>query len=337
MHKTYKTIDVMKLFFANCIVILHSYAYEVLPGILSFAFEKAVLRLAVPFFFVVSGFFLGKKIKRKESVDTIIKVYVNRLLVPLLFWGGLNTLLEIHKLINESYSANEIVRQILKHIIFYPYGAMWYVYASVIGIVLLRPFLKSDKLNIAMIIGTCLYLFALLCNNYYFVAESVGISSFIDNYMEIFVSARNGLFVGFFMLALGIKTADLEKLGGYTSLIIAVISYLMYLIEIIVIHNYTSIDDGALYITHIIFIPSFVLFISKIKLGIVSTKFSKNCRNLSTGIYFQHRMWLAILSNFGFAIMKNSIVLAFTAIVVSIVVCRLVYKTKDERLIRLFS
>lgn len=336
MQKNYTTIDVAKLFFAICIVLLHSYAYQILPGFLPFAFEKAVLRLAVPFFFVASGFFLGKKIIREGSADTVIKAYIKRLLAPLLFWGGINTMIEICKFVNENLPAGEIAKQILKHILFYPYGAMWYVYASIIGALLLRPFLNYNKMNAALIIGACLYAVALLCNNYYFISEYIGIAPVIDKYMDIFVSARNGVFVGFFMLALGVKTASLEKYAGGLGLF-TLISYLIYLAEIVVIHNGTAIDDGALYITQIIFIPSFVLCLCKTKKYIISDKASKLCRKLSTGIYFQHRMWLTVLSSIGIGILNHSVVLAVTAIAVSIAACLLVYKTKNNRLIRLFS
>ena len=52
------SIDIAKFFFSICIVVLHSDVYRGLPGMFPSLVEKLILRLAVPFFFIVSGYFL---------------------------------------------------------------------------------------------------------------------------------------------------------------------------------------------------------------------------------------------------------------------------------------
>ena len=64
-------IDITKLIFCFCVVLLHSEAYTLLPH--SYWVEEVLLRLAVPFFFVTSGYFWGAKLQNAsgDSIETI--------------------------------------------------------------------------------------------------------------------------------------------------------------------------------------------------------------------------------------------------------------------------
>lgn len=71
-NSTYSSVDILKFIFAVCIFFLHSEIFkQILP---SDYYVLLLFRLAVPFFFVSSGFFLGKKyIIRKLFHKIIIK------------------------------------------------------------------------------------------------------------------------------------------------------------------------------------------------------------------------------------------------------------------------
>ena len=58
--KSYVGVDVSKFFFAVCIVALHSEALNCLPDIANYMITRILFRVAVPYFFISSGFFLGK-------------------------------------------------------------------------------------------------------------------------------------------------------------------------------------------------------------------------------------------------------------------------------------
>lgn len=75
-HKDYQFVDFLKFFFCLCVVAIHTTVFSDIDGI------SAVLRLAVPFFFITSGFFLGRKIINAEKVEVwqITKRYCMRLL-----------------------------------------------------------------------------------------------------------------------------------------------------------------------------------------------------------------------------------------------------------------
>lgn len=337
-RELYSSIDIAKFFFSICIIVLHTGVYTLLPYNFPYLFEKCVLRLAVPFFFCASGFLFEEKLyfSNIEEYKVFVKKYIMRLLRPLIFFESINIILESIKMRIQGIETYEIIIDNIKHICFYPYGALWYIQACIVGIILAYPFIINRKINLALVIGFIGYLFALLSNNYYFLTDNVFdcLKDFIDSYLHIFISARNGIFVGFFMLLLGVKTYDLyietriskNKKG---LLYFCIFFYFVYIVEIISLFNLKYADDGALYFSHIAFIPLFLL-----NLVICRMKNEKTVilRNLSTGIYLLHRIIISFLFiityMFGvsFSVLTNFVVV-FSG---SMMICLIVYKTNNK-------
>ncbi len=295
------TLDAFKLFFAVCVVAIHTYALDGLPQTVAFWLTQGVFRLAVPFFFVVSGFLLGRKLYGQgQGVSATLRRYTVRLLWPLLFVGGANAVLElISQRLQYGRSLRYLAWLFFRHILFYPYGAMWFVQACIVGAWLLYPFLKRKKTDAALLVGALLYGWALLCNNYYFVAQAVGWNGAVDLYMNLFITARNGVFVGFFFLALGIKVWELysadigadrswQHRGRKCRCIALAGIILLYGVEIYWTRNCAYLDDRALYLTHILLIPMLLLCIVDIKLPI-SDSAAIRMQRASEWMYFSHR------------------------------------------------
>ncbi len=332
-------LDAFRLFFAVCVVAIHTHASDGLSRVLSFWLTQGVFRLAVPFFFVTSGFLLGRKLcgqeqdrqrqdkldqwrkgwkhdggERKQEIVTVLRRYTLRLFIPLLIVEGANATLElITRRLRYGKSLRYLAEHFARHILFYPYGAMWFIQACIIGAWLLYPFLKRKKTNSALLVGLLLYGWALLCNNYYFLAQAVGLDRVVNSYMNLFISARNGVFVGFFFLALGIKAwelysadADISRLRQYPDgrcqyqsrkrqhtiwdcrrLILACVT-LLYVAEIYLTRNCAYLDDRALYLAHILLLPLLLLCIVDVRLSI-SDDVSIRMRKVSAWLYFSHR------------------------------------------------
>ena len=324
-----KSIDVMKFIFAVSIVVLHSRAYLWLPH--SYYVEKIFIRLAVPFFFVASGYFFQISLLNGKT----FKNYAMRLVVPLIGWESVNVLLETIKMSMRGEAPDFIAIDMIKHILFYPYGALWYVQASIVGAALLSRMYK--KLNVALIIGACGYVFALLCNSYFFVVENnQAINSFIRWYIHTFISGRNGLFVGLFFLAIGAKCTEIDKvIDNYKFLLFA---FALYVLEVFLLANKKPLDDGALYITQIILLPSILKCLLKTELRIKSSC-ALMLRKMSTGIYYLHRPILSIFVIIGTLtpIQVNEPLQCIFIICVGMIICFCVSKSKCRTLRRLFG
>jgi len=211
-NEQYPWIDIARFFFCTCIIFMHIGTYKIIPEPYSYYLEKGIFRLAVPFFFVVSGFMIEMKIQSKNRCgDEIIKHYVTRLIYPYLFFETINVLLRIYSMIKEQSTFKTDILEIFKSLLFYPYGSLWYIWACIIGTLLLYPFIVHGKRKLAFIIGVILYGFALSCNNYYgLIPDNTFYKRLVGLYIECACSARNGVFVGFLLINIGMFCYDIK-------------------------------------------------------------------------------------------------------------------------------
>lgn len=296
--QNYTTIDIAKFICALLIVMLHVHVGDMFGKHQSWLIQSLLFRLAVPFFFISSGFFLVKKITYNSDFS-YIKSYIIRLLKPCFLWLTINTVLEIIKFIMSGKDVVSIFISVIRALIFYPYGALWYVYALILGVLIMYYFITKLRMSISLLllISFMMYAFALLCNNYYWVGEQIGINNYIDIYLFVFKTARNGFFVGFPFLLWGyllgmVKDKFVSKKKLLFILLIA-LAFIFYS-EVIFLEEQTKVDDYSMFV-------SFPLLISCIFVILLNTKssispdISKLFRKLSAGIYFSHRAFYSIL------------------------------------------
>lgn len=176
-------------------------------------------------------------------------------------------------------------------------------------------------------IGTILYAFALLCNNYYFVVQGTLLSGVVDGYLRCFISPRNGVFTGFFFLAIGAKCKDwVWKWSDKKLLRLFLPLYILYIAEFVLVYIVgTPRDDGSLYIMHVLIAP--ILFLLTCQRQVhVNVIRSKLLRNLSTGIYLLHLpiLWFVWLRS------DLGIVNFLITLTCSIALCMLSYRIKNK-------
>lgn len=284
----YYMIDILKYIFCIGIVALHTELLKCF-GQYEYWIEKGFVRLGVPFFFMVSGFMLERKISGTSDKSVFIS-WSKRLLKPLIVFEIINTVLFS---IYYALIGQDIIHIFLlnvRSIIFYPKGALWYLQACLIGVWIIYFFSKRKK-NWIIPTGLIFYGFALLCNNYYFLVSHSVIGKIINIVLKIISSARNGIFYGFLFIALGMlafkirKWLDNKKYGNYIIFILLVLAYTIFLIEIYYLRNKEVKDDGSLYIMLPLLIILLVIFSASF---VNMSKITIPLRNLSTGIYLIH-------------------------------------------------
>ena len=339
--KEYNFVDILKFFFMLCVIAIHSNIESI--------FEKAgwyilhcIFRLAVPFFFVASGFFFMAKLEKSGGgLEQTVKSYIKRILVPLLFYVALNISLDVFlKIINNyQFSIKWFIRT-FQRILFDPPGAMWFLSACIFGIIFLYPFLKRNKINLAVFVGIFLYSFALICNTYYYIIKDIPFfSNMIEVYVKFFKIPRNGLFVGFFDLALGIKCYEINKKWNtkYKKIVCSAspILFLLLCAEIYFAEQNKEflMDDHSLFI----FLPYFVAFIFLLALHIPFPKRQMSIlRNLSSGMYFMHRFVLSVISiglvHLTPAFADSPIIKFLLTTFISLLVCIIGYKVNNKRI-----
>jgi len=291
-NQKYELIDILKFVCAIFVIGIHTNIMNNPSDTFEWYVLHIVFRIAVPIFFVCSGFLFGKKYfaDRTKLKELCIK-QEKRLVKPFIFWLLISLPFIIITAKAENFSV--LILDIVKQVVFYPWGALWFVLAVMVAIGISYVFLKYKKERYALYLAPILFGIALLGNSYYFVIENTPIQSVMDFYLNIFISTRNGIFVGFPLFIVGLYLAKKEviidkissvKLFSCLSLALAVqiceVTFIRY-------NNYN--DDHSLFISTV-FIAAIVLAIcikyKNVKFKKINTTL---LRNLSTGIYFMHR------------------------------------------------
>lgn len=343
--KEYAAVDIAKMFFCLCILFRHTGAYHEIPY--SWYIQHGIFCLSVPFFFVVSGYFFGCKAWQKDDQTLFSKIlaYEKRLFYPYLVFSIINSTFAGISMYAEGESIKWTLFRLAKAAIFYPYGALWYIWASMTGMLLLYWFIRHDHMELALFLGLLGYSFALLCNSYYslldFAPDSV--RRLADTYLRITTSARNGLFVGFILLGIGITLAKYQKYLFQTkavilSLILLSVSSISLFFEIRFIENRTVADDHSLFISQLILIPALLILLLNCRM-----QGSRNLlllRKMSTGFYFIHRPLLTcltyILPVLGFSSLSG-ITLFFILVILCTIICLPTYLSQKGPLYKLLK
>ena len=141
MKKTYTTIDLWKFIFAFAVISLHANPFASLSPTLNWYIESLFTRLAVPFFYVTSGFFISLKLKKYGL--GVLKTYRLNLLPKLLFWGSIALLLMFYPSFQTRNSITRTLLYLAKNAIIYPRGSMWFMLALIVSSLLLQYVLKK--------------------------------------------------------------------------------------------------------------------------------------------------------------------------------------------------
>ena len=208
----YPDIDIMKLLMAFLVVEIHA------RPLMNFALAQKILDgidvIAVPFFFLASGFlcFQGLDagdfrdassaafIRVRKTIFKLIRLYLTwtLLFLPLTIFGnmlkGNNPLRAILYFVRGTLFIGEN----------YYSWPLWYLLASAVGFALVYYLLRGVEFTRIVFLSFCLLLIG-YCISFVQVWEEVPVylSLPCKAYSFLFGSSRNGLFEGFFYIAMG--------------------------------------------------------------------------------------------------------------------------------------
>ncbi len=291
----FEFVNIAKLILAVAIVAMHS---ALVPG--DSLLMTLICRLGVPFFFVASGFFLQKKCA-DGNCDTAVKGYYKRLLLPYAVFSAVWIAQMLIDGAMGGLGVKESVISLIQHILFYPRGALWYIWASILGVLMLYPFMRKNQLIDALPLGIALFMVGLLANNYYFVANGSGwLKPVVDAYLRVFLVSNNAPFVGFVFLLIGMLLNEYYDNLIRTVRIIPAIFALLVSIGLLVLEaafirsKAVSVGDGAFYLSQLFYVPAVFFLTTRIHCPHISENIIRVSKNLSTGIYFLHvpTLWI---------------------------------------------
>lgn len=335
--KNYDMVDLCKFIACICIVCIHTAAFsDFVSGGGYYYISSCIFRIAVPFFFVTSGFFYGKKLIHgtAEERKKLLFRYIKRLGIPLIFWEVINIAIEILKqLFIKKLSVGVVVRNVAQSIVFYPYGALWYVQALLIAVIIITYAYERGWLKKCLLISVGLYLVGLLGNTYYFLVAGTGLQGLVDRYLNIFVSTRNVVFVALYFVSAGVWIAEhIEKNGNFkVKRWHTVVLYCIFVLETIAVKNCSSADDKSMFIAFIVLIPALFVTAEESNLKV---KNARLLRSYSTGIYFMHKaaihIWLLVFALIDFEMgATTEFALVFTSCFIA---CSVGYRINNKKI-----
>lgn len=175
-----KRIDDFRFLAALFVVAIHTAPFADSIPLLSYTITNVIGRFAVPFFFVLSGYFLFKKMRTSKQPDayvktqsSLIKTYLLTMIIYIPVWIYLN-----------GVNVTQFVFDVFINGVHYH---LWYFPALILGIAIV--YFLYDRLNakLSLILLGGLYLFGSIINVYGFLLPDVELIAWIGN-------PRNGIF-----------------------------------------------------------------------------------------------------------------------------------------------
>lgn len=219
--------DAFKWLAAFLVVAIHTSPLESIWPYGDFLLTRIAARLAVPFFFMLTGYFTVQ-VKKTEKKLFLLYLGVTCLYLPV----------QIYKYMGgEMFTAGRILKDIFFDGTFYH---LWYLPACMLGLALMTLLLKCGKEN-AIAISILLYVIGLLGDSYFgLVRLSPILSKVYDGMFTCFSYTRNGIFMAPLFLILGRLFREQEKKGKQNKekeLILFLCSFVLMIQEALLLHN----------------------------------------------------------------------------------------------------
>ena len=211
MRVEYGFVDVMKFLLALLIVSSHYISENAVGRINGFIdYASSLYVIVVPFFFACSGFLLFRKLKVGADDKIKVKAYCNKILIMYAGWSVLYLLFIFLTWVRFGTTAETILHYLLNAVTYSTYKTIWFLPATVIGVLLTFFFTRKIGFKGTIVVGIIFYLIGCIGASYSFLIPENGI---LNVYNYIFSSTRNGFFNGFPLVLIGYLIAQKEKCG----------------------------------------------------------------------------------------------------------------------------
>lgn len=214
----YGVIDVARFVMSILVIAIHVDTFYSIQGETSATLFRDITGLAVPFFFVTSGFFFREKSERHS------KKYILKLLKTYICWTVVYIPLTVFYYWSHGLSAAAALLQFVQRFVlvgenFYSFQ-LWYLPALICSVVLYqlgaRIFdRRKCSTNAILMIAILLFIGGRAITFLSSGQMEIPLISFVARlYFRIFVTTRNGMFYGFAFFMIGLWISDNSQLLG---------------------------------------------------------------------------------------------------------------------------
>ncbi len=301
IRKEYKSIDFFKFIFAIFVVAIHCKPFLDVSQTVNWWVSNSIFNLAVPFFFITSGFLLFDKLKFINDLQEkrlAIKKYALHILKLYLVWSLIWLPLKILGYISQGgIHFSNIIEYLQTLLLSGSTGdALWYLLALLVCIVLSSVITKNGQKGFKLLffVATLFYVLGVLISSWYKIFND---NVIINLYYKVFLTTQNGLFEGLIFFTLGAWLAThTTKVSIKKSLTFFIIGLILLIAEVFLVYRLKMNKEGVCNLLLLPFVSMSLFF------TIFNIKFSarnETChklRDYSTLIYVSHGFIIRILN-----------------------------------------
>ena len=334
-NKNYSGIDCFRLIAALLIIAIHTSPLASFNETGDFILTRVIARVAVPFFFMTSGFFLiSKYAPNANKLGAFLKKTA-------LIYGSAILLYIPVNIYNGYFAMDDLLPNIIKDIFFDgTLYHLWYLPASMMGAAIAWYLVRRLDYPRALVVSIFLYLLGLFGDSYYGITEKLPyINDFYKQLFQISDYTRNGLFFApaFFVLG-GLIGDNRHKIVLKGSILRFAVCFALLLTEALTLHYFELQRHDSMYL----FLLPCMYFLFNILLHFKAKRFVF-LRTTALLLYIIHPMMIVILRLFAkllhlqSLLVDNSILHYFTVCLLSaafstaaVLLCNK-YKPKKEK------
>lgn len=204
-RKQYGALDLAKFIAAILIIVLHTSPFSSYNSILNFGFRSIVTIIAVPFFFITSGFLFCTKLNSlNEGKGTYYKNYIKRLGIMYLLWSGVYFVFVATDWIRNGVSIIDILQYVKRFFFEGSYSTIWFLPALMTAVSIVYFLQKRLSYEKIFLLAIPFYVIACFGSSYYGLSVKIPlISDFYNAYFSFFDTIKNGVLFGWIYVALG--------------------------------------------------------------------------------------------------------------------------------------
>jgi len=289
--KRYNMVNVMRIVCAILVIAINTKAFAQFGNTVESIGCDIIARIAVPFFFVTSGYFLYCKYKVKGYFNRYIKKLVILYIVVTLI-SCINPMF-IYEIIDK-YNATggnsgAAILLLLKFIFVNgTTGSFWFFPALIYSSIVVYFFIKKDWIKPLISISVLLYLIALMGDSYQGLVINTPLRYLVDLYNSIFDLSTNGIAQGVIFITLGalinkFRIAEKVKKTGKLFLAFSIV----YVLEAYLLISNSIPRATNVYISLIILVPIIFIWALNFKFKI-NERSSLLMKEMSLWIYAVH-------------------------------------------------
>ncbi len=255
-NKNYEGLDYFRILAAFLIVAIHTFPLTSLNSTADLVFTRIIARIAVPFFFMITGFFLlsgyvkgapasiyGSQPRLKTDTTSLKKFFSkigNLYGIAILIYLPVNL---YSGYFNQSHLAVTVMRDVAFNGTFYH---LWYLPAAILGVGFVYVLFRNLNGKTVILFSSLLYLIGLMGDSYYGITAGVPwLKAFYGLLFQIFDYTRNGIFYAPVFLVMGAAIAHSgRKLPANKCVYGLIISTILLIFEGILIHQSVQRHDS---------------------------------------------------------------------------------------------